>query len=132
MRYRANYATIDVGTELAPPKRGLGLDWAARVEVETDVFEFEVPTGDAREAYVGIQAFDVGEYGHEVVLNGESLSGFDLPPSDGWQHWTDTVTGSTLHEGTNTLQIKRNTEGRDAFAVGTVRVHWKEPVDPDG
>jgi hypothetical protein len=127
--HRANYATLYLGVQLAPERRALDLDWATNVGDTTDSYEFEVPTDDARDAYVGLQAFDVGEYGHEIEVNGEPLSGFDIPPNDGWQYWVDTLTGTSLHEGTNTLCIRRDPDSRDAFAVGTVTVHWKEPAD---
>jgi hypothetical protein len=127
--HRANYATLYLGVQLAPEGRALDLDWATNVGDTTDPHEFEVPTDDPQDAYVGLQAFDVGEYGHEIEVNGEPLSGFDIPPNDGWQYWVDTLTGTGLHEGTNTLRIRRDPDSRDAFAVGTVTVHWKEPVD---
>ncbi|RMB23671.1 hypothetical protein ATH50_0895 [Haloplanus aerogenes] len=117
-----------VGAQLAPETRELDLDWATNVGDETELHEFDVPTDDATDGYVGIQAFDVGEYGHEILVNGEPMSGFDIPPNDGWQYWVDTFGDSVgLVEGANTLQIVRDTDTRDAFAVGTVTVHWKEP-----
>ncbi|WP_435064522.1 DUF7383 domain-containing protein [Halobaculum sp. EA56] len=129
MTERATYATVYVGAQLAPEGEELALDWADDAGDRTDDFEFEVSTDDPREAYLEIQAFDVAEYGHEVLVNGDALTGFDFPPNDGWQLWTDTVSGAELREGTNTLAIARDADTEDAFAVGTVRVHWKEPVD---
>ncbi|MFC6724750.1 hypothetical protein ACFQE1_10270 [Halobium palmae] len=129
MHSRANYATVYVGAQLAPDGRQLDLDWATDAGDETQAFEFEVPTADPQDPLVGIQAFDVGEYGHEIVVNGGSLSGFDVPPNDGWQYWVDTVTGASLREGTNTVRIARDAESTDAFAVGTLTIQWKEPGD---
>ncbi|ELZ94820.1 hypothetical protein C440_07087 [Haloferax mucosum ATCC BAA-1512] len=126
MPHHANYATVFIGSHLHPTTETLALDWADDVGDETDAFEFEVPTDEPREPYIGIQAFDVGEYEHEIKINGESLSGFDIPPNDGWQYWVDTITGADLVEGTNTIQIVRDDSGYDAFAVGTVTIHWKE------
>ncbi|WP_411965325.1 hypothetical protein [Haloferax sp. YSMS24] len=129
MSHRANYATVFIGSHLHPPDERLNLDWAADVGDETDSFEFEVPTDDPTEAYIGIQAFDVGEYGHDILINGDPLSGFDIPPGDGWQYWVDTVVGAELVEGTNTIRIVRDKSTDDAFAVGTITIHWKEPVE---
>jgi hypothetical protein len=129
VRFRANYATVYVGAQLSPDDRRLALDWAADAGDETDVYEFAVPTADATDAYVGLQAFDVGEYGHEILVNGDPLSGFDIPPNEGWQYWVDTLTGVDLVDGGNTLQIRRDVDTDDSFAVGNVTVHWKEPVD---
>ncbi|WP_152043204.1 DUF7383 domain-containing protein [Salinigranum salinum] len=129
MSHRANYATLYMGVQLAPEGRALDLDWATNVGDLTEAYEFEVPTDDAEDAYVGLQAFDVGDYGHEIVVNDEALTGFDIPPNDGWQYWMDTLTGVELHAGTNTVRIRRDADSRDAFAVGTVAIHWKEPTD---
>jgi hypothetical protein len=126
---RANYATVYVGAQLAPAERKLDLDWTTDAADETAPHEFEVPTADATDPYVGIQAFDVGSYGHEILVNGEPLSGFDIPPNEGWQYWVDTLTGVDLREGTNEVRVARDTSTRDAFAVGTVTIHWKEPAD---
>ncbi|MFC7173104.1 hypothetical protein ACFR97_10450 [Haloplanus litoreus] len=119
-----------VGAQLAPERRELDLDWAENVGDETAAHEFEVPTDDAFDGYVGIQAFDVGAYGHEILINGDPMSGFDIPPNDGWQYWVDTFADAvSLTEGTNALRIARDVDSDDAFAVGTVTVHWKEPED---
>lgn len=118
-----------VGAQLAPEGRELNLDWATDAGDETAAHEFEVPTDDASDAYIGIQAFDVEEYGHEIRVNGESLSGFDIPPNEGWQYWVDTLADVPLRAGTNRLRIARDTDTRDAFAIGSVIVRWKEPVD---
>ncbi|WP_284012241.1 DUF7383 domain-containing protein [Halobaculum litoreum] len=128
MTERATYATVYVGAQLAPDGATLDLEWADDVGDRTDGHEFEVSTADAREAYLEIQAFDVAEYGHQILVNDEPLTGFDIPPNDGWQLWTDTVSGTELVEGTNTLAVARDTDTDDAFAIGTVRVHWKEPA----
>jgi hypothetical protein len=129
VRFRANYAVVYVGAQLGPERRSLGLEWADEVGDETEPHEFEVPTADPHDPFVGLQAFDVGSFGHEIRINGESLSGFDIPPNDGWQYWVDTLSGAVLTEGTNTIQFCRDPDSTDAFAVGTVRVHWKEPVE---
>ncbi|MFB6103228.1 MAG: hypothetical protein ABEJ73_11780 [Haloplanus sp.] len=130
MSLRANYATIYVGAQLAPERRELDLDWADNVGDETQAHTFDVPTDDATDGYVGIQAFDVGAYGHDILINDEPMSGFDIPPNDGWQYWVDTFGGAVaLTEGTNHLRIVRDADSTDAFAVGTVTVHWKEPDD---
>jgi|GEM_PF-5801420 len=77
---------------------------------ETDAYEFEVPTVDPTDGYVGIQAFDVGEYGHDILVNGEPMSGFDIPPDDGWQYWVDTFDDTnSLTRGTASGSAARRT-----------------------
>jgi hypothetical protein len=132
VRFRANYAVVYVGAQFGPEDRSLGLDWAEQVGDETAVYEFEVPTDDTHEPFVGLQAFDVGSYGHEIEINGETLSGFDIPPNEGWQYWVDSLTDTSLHAGTNTIRIRRDPDADDAFAIGTVRIHWKEAIASEG
>lgn len=129
MQTRANYASVYIGAQLAPADRTLDLDWTTNAGDATAEFTFTVPTDNPTDAYVGLQAFDVAEYGHEILINDSPLSGFDIPPNEGWQYWVDTIVGAALQEGANTIRFRRDTDTDDAFAVGTVMVHWKEPVE---
>lgn len=128
MSHRANYATLSFQEALGPTEGHLDVPWAEFVGDRSSSHAFEVPTDDPLDPYLQIQVFDVEEYGHDVLLNGESLSGFDFPPSEGWQTWVDTVTGPVLRTGENTLRIERDTTSDDAFAVGSVVVNWREPI----
>ncbi|MGM0604083.1 MAG: DUF7383 domain-containing protein [Halobacteriota archaeon] len=123
------YETIYVGEQLGPSTFALDLDWAEHVGDTTTEHEFTVETADPTDALVGVQAFDVGTYGHEIVINDEPLSGFDIPPNDGWQYWVDTVTGTSLIEGSNTIRVDRDTDTTDTFAIGSIVVQWKRPGD---
>ncbi|MEF8853512.1 MAG: hypothetical protein V5A44_05125 [Haloarculaceae archaeon] len=128
MTHRANYALVTVLEQLGPSADALDVPWAEYAGDETAVHGFTVPEG-ATEAYVELQAYDIGAYTHEIVLNGDPLSGFDVPPAEGWQYWMDAITERELAAGENTLQIRRDTATDDAFAVGTAVVNWKEPVE---
>jgi hypothetical protein len=128
-RYRSNYALVEFGELLGEHEGALDVPWAEFVGDESTEKAFEVPVAGAVDGYVTIQALDVDSYGHEILVNGEALSGFDVPPASGWQCWMDVLTGATLREGENTIRVRRDTETPDAFAVGTVRVTWREPVD---
>lgn len=128
MSFRANYALVYVGAQLGPEKDALEVDWAEFVGDKSPVFEFDVPTADTIDAYLTLQAFDVGAFGHQVLINDESLGGFDIPPNEGWQYWMDALTEVALEEGTNTIQIVRDTDTDDSFVVGNVTVHWREPI----
>ena len=128
MAHRANYALVTVLEQLGPSADALDVPWAEFAGDSSEVYEFDVPAGST-DAYLEIQAYDVGTFGHEIVLNGQPLSGFDVPPAEGWQYWMDVVTEQELQTGRNTLQIRRDTSSRDAFAVGNVVVNWKEPVE---
>ncbi|USZ67428.1 hypothetical protein NGM10_11900 [Halorussus salilacus] len=129
MPHRANYALVNVSCHLGPTDDAIEVPWAEYVGDATPEFEFEVPTDDATDAYLGLQAFRVGTFDHELRINGESLGGFDVPPADGWQYWEDAVTEVELREGTNTLQVVRDESVDDSFAVNNVTVHWREPVE---
>lgn len=128
MSHRANYATLSYQEALGPDDERLDVPWAEFVGDRSSSHAFEVPVEEAADPYLQIQAFDVEAYGHDILLNGESLSGFDIPPGEGWQTWMDTITGEELKTGENTLRIERDTTTDDAFAVGTVVVNWRESV----
>jgi hypothetical protein len=125
---RANYALVTFMDQLGEDEADLDTPWAEFVGDRTDPRAFEVSTDDATEPFVQLQAYDVGEFGHEILVNGEPLTGFDIPPSAGWQCWMDSVTGAALVEGTNTVRVRRDANTDDAFVIGTATVHWKEPV----
>ena len=129
MSYRANYALVNVSAHLGPSKDAIDVPWADYVGDATPEFEFDVPTAEATDPYIGLQAFRVGRYGHELSINGTSLSGFDVPPSEGWQYWEDAITNVELREGENTVKVVRDEATDDSFALNNVTVHWKEPVE---
>jgi hypothetical protein len=128
-RTRANYALVDIEEHLGENRRELDVPWAEFVGDRSGTYTIEVPAAESIDPYVGVQAFAVGAYGHEIYVNDEPLSGFDLPPAEGWQYWIDRITGTVLEEGENTVSIGRDTETDDGFAIGTLGVHWKEPID---
>ena len=127
MGRRTTHTLLEFGELLGPHEDALDVPWAAFAGDGSSEREFVVGA-DPADAYLEIQAYGVGGFGHSVLLNGEPLSGFDLPPNDGWQCWVDTVTGGELREGENTLRFRRDEETRDAFVVGSVVVNWTEPV----
>lgn len=129
MPYRANYALVNVSAHLGPNKDAIDVPWADFVGDATPNFEFEVPASETVDAYVGMQAFRVGEFGHELLVNDEPLGGFDLPPATGWQYWEDAITDSALVRGTNTFRFARDADTDDSFAVNNVTIHWREPVE---
>ena len=129
MSRRATHALVEFGELLAPHEEALDVPWAEFVDDTSSEASFTVDAADTEDAYLQIQAYDVGNFDHEVLLNGEPLSGFDIPPSPGWQCWMDSVSGASLTGGENTLRVRRDDTTDDAFVVGTATVHWKEPVD---
>lgn len=128
-RTRANYALCEFGEHLGEHRNGLDVPWAEFVGNRSSERTFGVPTARTIDPYIGLQAFDVDEWAHEILINGDPLSGFDVPPADGWQYWADRITGGTLREGENTVRIVRDTDTDDGFVIGTLAVHWKEPLD---
>jgi len=129
MTRRANYALVNFMELLAEEETDLDTPWAEFAGNRTDQHRFTVPTDDPTEGFVQLQAYDVAEFGHEILVNGQPLSGFDIPPSSGWQCWMDSITGAPLVNGENTVRVRRDDTTDDAFVIGTATVHWKEPVD---
>jgi len=128
MRHRANYALLSFQEALGPNKNAFDELWADFAGDRSSPHTFQVPTDDPRDPYLQMQILDVAEYGHDVLVNGASVSGFDIPPGDGWQTWMDPITGQHLQEGENSLRIERDTTTDDAFVVGSVVVNWREAV----
>ncbi|QLD86220.1 hypothetical protein HWV23_10965 [Natronomonas halophila] len=128
MSRRANYALVHFSEQLGPNESALDVPWAEYTGDETTEHTFEVPA-EPSDAYLELQAYEVGAFGHEIYLNGEPVTGFDIPPADGWQYWMDAVTGAELTPGENTIRVAREDGSRDNFAVGNVVVNWKEPVE---
>ena len=128
MQPRATYETVFIGEQLGPEDIRLALEWAEYVGDETREVTIDID-GEPTDGLFGLQAFEVGTYGHEVVINGEPLSGFDIPPNDGWQYWMDALTGATLQSGENTIKIVRDPGSDDAFAIGMMVLQWKDSAD---
>lgn len=128
MDYRANYALLHVGEHLGPDESGLDVPWATFAGDRSSELAFEVPA-EPHEPYLELQAYEVGTFDHEILVNGEPMSGFDLPPAEGWQYWMDSITGAELTVGENTLRVAREGTTDDNFVVGNVVVHWKEAVE---
>ena len=120
-----DYALVTFLEHLGEEPDALNIEWAEFVGDTSTLHTFEVTTTKPLDAYFEIQLYDVGTFGHEVLVNGDQLTGFDFPPSDGWQLWMDTVTGAMLQQGENTVQIVREGESDDEFAVGNVIIHWR-------
>ncbi|MBV0902069.1 DUF7383 domain-containing protein [Haloarcula salina] len=129
MSRRATYALCQFQQHLGPSADSLDVPWAEYSGDATDPATFEVPTSRPTDPYVQMQVFDVADFDHEIVVNGEPLTGFDIAPGEGWQLWMDTISPDQLHAGENTLTFRRNADSDDAFVVGAVTVHWKQPVE---
>jgi hypothetical protein len=127
--HRANYALLDFREHLGKDEDALDVPWADFVGDQSSTETFTVPTDDPVDGYVELQVYDVQAYGHEIVVNGDPLAGFDIPPHDGWQYWMDSLTGADLVAGENEIEIHRDPETLDEFVVGTVTVHWREPIE---
>lgn len=127
--YRANYALVPFQEHLGPDDRDLDVPWATFSGDRTEAHTFDVPTEDPSEPYVEMQVYEVGSYDHDLLINEESLSGFDVPVGTDWQYWMDTVSAARLEKGENTIEFRRDEDSEDSFVVGSVTVHWKEPVD---
>lgn len=127
--YRANYALLRFMEHLGEDANHLDVDWAEFVGDRSSERTFDVPVADPADAYLELQVYDVGEWDHEIRLNGEAVSGFDIPKEPGWQYWMDALSGTSLRAGENTLRIHRDTATMDSFVVGNVVVNWREPVE---
>ena len=127
-QYRATYRLLEVREHLGEDPDALDVPWATFAGDASSERTFRVPTDAATDPYLELQVYGVDAYGHEIVVNGQSLSGFDVPPGDGWQYWMTGITVRDLRHGENTLQIRRDPDTHDEFVVGTITVNWRQPV----
>ena len=94
---RANYALLTVQEHLGDSSNGLDVSWAEFVgNHRSSEFEFTVLTESVVDPYPALQVFDVSAYDHEILVNGDALTGFDIPSGAGWQFWMDPITGTNL------------------------------------
>jgi hypothetical protein len=128
MNYRANYAQLQFGEHLGPDQSALGVPWASYVGDRSSELTFEI-AAEPHDPYLEVQAYEIGSFDHEILVNDEPVSGFDLPPAEGWQYWMDSITGATLVVGENTIQVVRDVSTDDSFVIGNVVVHWKESLE---
>ena len=91
-RRHSNHARIAILEQLGP-QEDPALPWATFGGDRTDAYTFSVPTAEAADAYIQLQLYDVDTYGHEILLNGDPLDGFDLPPADDSDGVDDTERG---------------------------------------
>lgn len=127
-QYRADYRLLEVREHLGENPGALDVPWADFVGDRSSEQTFRVPTDAVTGPYLELQAYGVDAYGHDIVINGTPLSGFDVPPGDGWQYWMTRIQAPDLREGDNWLRIHRDADTHDEFVVGTVTVNWRVPV----
>lgn len=98
--------------------------WEANFPVELNV-PLEAIVDDG---FLLITVRSVDSASHTIQINGQNLSGFDipLPPanSDAWLTYMDRIQPNVLHVGTNNIQITR--VGNDDFVVKDLVVNWRE------
>jgi hypothetical protein len=97
------------------------------------VFEtkFPVEVGNGKvvdDGYLLVTVRSVDSDKHRIRINGQELSGFDIPLPPGntnaWFTYMDRIQPGVLKPGTNTLQIVRS--ANDNFVIRDVVVHWRE------
>jgi hypothetical protein len=93
----------------------------------TRTFEVEGTPLNNGSGYLLIQAFDVERSNHRILINGQDLPSFDIPPQAGsnlWTTWMDRVPQSFLNPGQNRITIRR--EDPEDFFVANVLIQWRE------
>ena len=129
MPLRADFEIVRFNSHLGDKAGDLNVNWATFHGNQTPVKNFYIGQKPSADAYVLIQAYDVESSNHEIVINGVSLGGFDIPTTDEyrWQTWMDVIESGILKQGNNTIQIKR-AGGGDNFVIAHVAIPWREVV----
>lgn len=92
----------------------------------TRTFNVEGNPLNSGNGYLLIQGFDIERDNHRILINGQDLPSFDLPPTGNnvWTTWMDRVPQSFLNQGDNRITIRR--EGPEDFFIANVVVQWRE------
>ncbi|MEO1391623.1 MAG: hypothetical protein AAFV90_01770 [Cyanobacteria bacterium J06634_5] len=93
----------------------------------TRTFEIEGNPLNNGNGYLLIQAQDVEQGNHRILINNQNLPSFDIPVQGGNNlrtTWMDRVPQSFLRQGQNRITIQR--EGSESFFVFNVMVQWRE------
>ena len=87
--------------------------------------EFPIEGTPIDDGYLLITAHNVTFQDHQISINNEQLSGFDIAMhSSGWQTWMDRIPSGVLQSGTNSITLVRI--GNDDFSTKDIVVHWRE------
>ena len=127
MALRADFEIINFSSHLGDKKSDIKAPWATFHGDVSPVKNFFIGQRPVGAGYLLVQAYNVNNENHRILVNGIELGGFDIPTESGWQTWMDVIQVGVLKQGNNTIQIKRTTGG-DNFIVANVTVHWREVV----
>lgn len=88
-------------------------------------FPIEGTQAPIDDAYLLITAHNVSHQSHEIRINNQPLSGWDIPiHNPGWQTWMDRIQPGILKTGMNSITIVRSAD--DDFTVKDIVVNWRE------
>lgn len=128
----SDFTMLYFGEHLGPNEADLPVQRAAFVGNQTSAKHFTVDNQPATEAYMLLQTLHVGVFSHRILINGQALEGYQLPQHQGWATWMVGIPDGILRHGANTLQILRDTDTDDSFAVAHVAIHWRELINGVG
>lgn len=126
MSTQSDFGLITFWEHLGDKKGDLSTS-ATWVGDRTTVRNFNIDGVPQGKGYVLVQAYDVHEGSHQILINGQALPGMDIPKEVGkWQTWMDEIPSGIMKQGNNTIQIRRDTSTGDNFIIRTVAIHWRE------
>ena len=87
--------------------------------------DFPIEGTPIDDGYLLITAHNVSWQTHQIYINSQELSGWDIPiHSSGWQTWMDRIPSGVLQSGTNSIMVVRAAD--DDFTTKDIVVHWRE------
>ena len=87
--------------------------------------DFPIEGDPIDDGYLLITAHNVSWQTHQIYINNQELSGWDIPiHSSGWQTWMDRIPSGVLHTGINSIMVVR--AAGDDFTTKDIVVHWRE------
>lgn len=127
MALRADFEVIKFNSHLGDNAGDLNVPWTTFQGNQTPVRSFVIGQRPIGAGYLLVQAFDVDNENHRILINGIDLGGWDIASDGGWQTWMDVIESGVLQQGNNTIQFIR-AGGNDNFVIASVVVNWREVV----
>ena len=125
----ADFAIVQFNEHLGDDPGDLNVPEFEFVGNQTSLKHFSIPGEPTAAGYILIQAGDVQNKGHKILVNGIDLPGTDINRTREarWQDTFDVIPAGILSQGNNTIQIQR-AGGGDNILIGYVMIHWKQSL----
>ena len=96
----------------------------------SDRYTFTINTTPVGQGYLLAQVFGSSFQGHMITINGQNVTDFNgnfgATGKRNWGTLTAIVDDNVLNQGTNTIQIQRNSDSTDNFLIDNIIINWQQ------